>query len=77
MKKAELKNIIRDIVTELSSTGTGAAFTPGTGAQYATPKAFGRTGENKGTKFIKKLGYVRVQRPKRPSHTKLVDYLNQ
>lgn len=77
MNRSDLHKLIKEILNELSSTGTGASFTPGAGAQYATPKAFGRTGENRGTKLLKKLGYVRMERPKRPSHTKLVDYLEQ
>ena len=37
---------------EASTTGTGASITPGTGAAYATPKAFGND-KNK-----KKKGYM-------------------
>lgn len=75
MKRSQLMELVREVLNELSSTGTGATFTPGIGAQYATPKAFGGRGDNRGTKFLKKLGYTKVQRPKRPSHTKLIDYL--
>jgi hypothetical protein len=75
MNKLDLQNLIREILSELSSTGTGATFSPGTGEQYATPKAFGNIGVNRGTKSTQKLGFKKVQRPKRPSHTKLADYL--
>lgn len=76
MKKKEIVGIVREVLKELSSTGTGASFTPGTGAQYATPYAFSKNSkENRATKFLKKLGYKKVTRPKRPSHTKLIDYL--
>jgi len=36
MKKINLKGLKK----EMSTTGTGASFVPGVGAQYATPKAF-------------------------------------
>jgi len=36
MKKLNLKGLKK----EMSTTGTGASFTPGNGAQYSTPKAF-------------------------------------
>lgn len=78
MKKRELVELIKTTIKEISSTGTGASFTSGQGEQYATPYAFKKgTGDNKATNYIKKLGFTKVQRPKRPSHTKLVDYLNE
>jgi len=77
MKKSKLKKAVREVMKEMSVTGTGASFTPGTGAQYATPYAFSKKGlkKNKATKYGEKLGYKTVKRPKRPSSTKLVDYL--
>lgn len=79
MKKSELKKIVKEIIQELSATNVGgASFSPGQGEQYATPHAFRKgTGDNRATKFAKKLGYTKVQRPTRPSHTKLFDYLNE
>ena len=78
MKKFELVELIRDTLKEISSTGTGASFTSGAGMQYATPYAFGKgKKDNKATNYIKKFGFTKVQRPKRPSHTKLVDYLDE
>ncbi len=78
MKRSEIVKLVKEVISELSSTGTGASFTPGQGEQYATPYAFSKgRGDNRATKFLKKLGYTKVERPKRPSHTKLVDYLNE
>ena len=78
MKKSQLKELIRTTIKEISSTGTGASFTPGQGEQYATPHAFGKgKGDNRATKYLKKFGYTKTSRPKRPSHTKLVDYLDE
>ena len=42
---------------EASMTGTGASFTPGTGAGYATPKAFG---DNKNKKKKGYMGYKEI-----------------
>lgn len=76
MKRSKLVKLVREILRETSTTGTGASFTPGVGAQYATPYAFSRNKkDNRAVKFLKKIGYKKVQRPKRPSSTKLVDYL--
>ena len=42
---------------EASTTGTGASVTPGTGAAYATPKAFGN---NKNKKRKGYMGYKEI-----------------
>ena len=42
---------------EASTTGTGASFTAGTGAAYATPKAFG---DNKRKKKKGYMGYKEI-----------------
>ena len=51
MKVSELRIIIKEVIKELqeiSTTGTGATFIPGTGAQYATPYAFKKSrGKNR------------------------------
>jgi hypothetical protein len=62
---------------ENNVTGTGASFTPGDGAQYATPSAFAvnKAGKNRATKFLEKLGFKQVERPKRPSSTKTADFV--
>ena len=76
MRKSELRSLVREVLDEISTTGTGATFTPGTGAQYATPYAFSKNKkDNRATKFLKKIGYKKAKRPKRPLHTKLFDYL--
>ena len=48
MKKIKIKGLNK----EMSTTGTGASFAPGMGAQYATPYAFGKN------KRKKKKGYM-------------------
>ena len=40
-----MKLKIKGLKKEMSTTGTGASFAPGTGAQYASPKAFKRKDE--------------------------------
>ena len=70
----DIKHIISKegfVVDEV--TGGTATFTPGSGAQYATPFAFGKS--SRATKASKKLGFKKLSRPKRPSHTKGFDYL--
>ena len=65
-------------MNEISATGTGATFTPGSGAQYATPYAFGKKGKkNKATQYGEKLGFKTVKRKKRPYNTKMYDYLDE
>lgn len=80
MKKSELISLVKEIIKEVqalreanATNAGGASFTPGTGAQYATPKAFGK--DSRAIKTLKKDGYKVVSRPKRPSHTKAFDYL--
>jgi hypothetical protein len=77
MKRSELTGLVREVMQELDEanvTGGSATFTPGDGAQYATPKAFSKN-NNRAVKYLKKLGYKKTTRPKRPSHTKGFDYL--
>jgi hypothetical protein len=78
MKRSQVVEIIREVLSEMSTTGTGASFTPGSGEQYATSYAFSKgTGKNKATKTAEKLGYKTVERPKRPSDTKMLTYLRE
>lgn len=78
MKKSKLKELVEEVLNELSATGGGASFSPGVGANYATPFAFGKKGQkNRATKFLEKLGYTTVKLPKKPYHTKLIDYLDE
>ena len=79
MKRSEVVELLREYVkehlSEMSTTGTGASFTPGQGAQYATPAAFSKGNrDNRAVQFLKKMGFKKAERPKRPSNTKLVDY---
>ena len=48
-----MKLKIKGLNKEMSTTGTGASFTPGTGAQYATPKAFKKKKDEIGEPFTK------------------------
>lgn len=78
MKRSQVVEIIKEVLSEMSTTGTGASFTPGAGEQYATSYAFSKgTGKNKATKYLEKLGYKTVKRPKRPSHTEMFTYLHE
>lgn len=53
-------------MTEIMTTGGTASFTPGTGAQYATPFAFNKNKKAKGTasNYYYKLGYKPVDKKK-------------
>jgi len=81
MKISELKKLIREVLhemNEISATGTGATFTPGLGAQYATPYAFSKSNKkNRATQYGEKLGFKTVKRKKRPYNTKMYDYLDE
>ena len=50
----------------MSTTGGTASFTPGTGAQYATPFAFNKNKKAKGTasNYYYKLGFKPVDKKK-------------
>jgi hypothetical protein len=53
-----------EMTSEISTTGGGAgaaSFTPGTGAQYATPFAFRKKGQKADDKSYKELGYKAVK----------------
>ena len=71
MKRSQLQQIIREVLDEMSTTG-------GVGG-YLTPKAFAKKGQGKNvaTKTAEKLGYKTVERPKRPSNTKMFTYLDE
>lgn len=58
MKRSKLAELVREVLKELDEanvTGGSATFTPGSGAQYATPFAFGKG--NRAKKTLKKQGY--------------------
>ena len=76
MTRSELISLVREVMSELDEanvTGGTATFTPGTGAQYATPFAFGK--DKRASKALKRIGYRNVKKKKRPYSTKLIDYL--
>lgn len=79
MKRSEVIKAIQEVLQEMSTTGGGASFTPGSGEQYATPFAFSKKGQGKNaaTKQGERLGLKTVKRPKHPSHTKMFDYLHE
>lgn len=64
MKLSKLKELVNEVMFELNEQSAtnagGASFTPGTGAQYATPKAFGKAKD----KNIETSGYKKVKRKK-------------
>lgn len=60
----KLKEIIRAKLKEMSATGQGgASFSPGEGINYATPSAFSKKTNSKGTKniYYYKLGFKPVK----------------
>lgn len=71
MKHSQLRTIIREVLDEMSVSGMVGG--------YSTPFAFSKKGQGKNiaTKAAEKLGMKTVGRPKRPSHTKLFDYLEE
>ena len=61
MTRSQLVSLIREVMTELDEanvTGGSASFSPGTGAQYATPFAFGK--DKRAKKALKQQGYKEV-----------------
>ena len=63
-----MKLKIKGLNKEMSTTGTGASFTAGTGAQYATPKAFKKKKDEIGEPFT-------IPNPSIPNRkSKFIDY---
>ena len=71
MKRSQVAAVIKEVLDEMNVTGAVGG--------YLTPKAFSKKGQGKNTatKAAEKLGYKTVERPKRPSHTKMFDYLDE
>lgn len=71
MKRSEVVELLREYVKEqLSEMNTTGAV-----GAYQTPNAFSKGDrDNLATKFMAKMGFKKIQRPNRPSNTKLVDY---
>ena len=67
----KLKEIIRKKLKEMSATNQGgASFTPGEGANYATPTVFNKNKNAKGAKniYYYKLGFKNVPKIKPKSY---------
>ena len=74
--KERIREIVRRMLKEMSATGTGASFTPGTGENYATPFAFNPNKKAKGAAsnyYIKKLGFKLVDKEKLHKQAKGID----
>jgi hypothetical protein len=71
MKKSEFIQLLQELILdELNEVNVTGAVEP-----IATPFAFSKgKKDNRAVKTMKSFGYTRVERPKRPSSTKLVDY---
>jgi hypothetical protein len=63
-KHNKIKELVSKRLKEMSATGTGASFTPGTGANYATPTAFNPNKKADGTayNYYYKLGFKPVNK---------------
>jgi hypothetical protein len=63
-KHNKIKELVSKRLKEISATGTGASFTPGTGANYATPTAFNPNKKADGTahNYYYKLGFKPVNK---------------
>jgi len=63
-KHSKIKELVSKRLKEMSATGTGASFTPGTGANYATPTAFNPNKKADGTahNYYYKLGFKPVNK---------------
>jgi len=77
--KNKLREFIRKALGEMSTTGAGAGagtFTPGTGAQYATPNAFNPNKKAKGAQniYYYKLGWKDVPTKKLHKQSKAIDH---
>jgi hypothetical protein len=71
MKRSEVVKAVQEVLAEMSVSGDAGG--------YLTKYAFSKKGQGKNvaTKTAEKLGYKTVERPKRPSHTKMFDYLDE
>jgi len=71
MKKSEFIDLLKELITnELNEMNVTGAVAP-----ITIPFAFSKgKKDNRAVKTMKGFGYSKVERPKRPSSTKLVDY---
>ena len=79
MTRSQLVQLVREVMQEMNEANAtqvgGSGFNAGGGETYATPNAFSGTPSKRATRTLTKQGYKRINRPKRPSHTKGFDYL--
>jgi len=66
--RERIREIIKKVLNEMSATGTGASFTPGSGENYATPVA--GVAPNY---YVKKLGFKPVDSEKLHKQAKGID----
>jgi hypothetical protein len=79
LKETQLRELIQKKLQEMSATGAGAgagSFTPGAGAQYATPYAFNPNKKAKGAQniYYYKLGWKPVDAEKLHKASKAIDH---
>mgnify|MGYP003336640399 CR=1 FL=1 len=74
--EAKVKELVFKKLKEISATGTGASFTPGSGENYATPFAFNPNKKAKGTQhnYYYKLGWKNVPVEKLHKTSKAIDH---
>jgi hypothetical protein len=79
MKRSKLLEIIKEVLSEDGAVGNVTGAMDGGMGSPKTPRAFAKKGQGKNTatKATEKLGYKTVERPKRPLHTKMFDYLDE
>lgn len=79
MKRSKLLEIIKEVLSEDGAVGNVTGAMDGGMGSPKVPAAFAKPGqgENSATKVMKKDGFKTVARPKRPSHTKMFDYLDE
>jgi len=72
----KIRKIIKQSLKEMSITGGTAHFTPGSGANYATPHAFNPNKKANGAQniYYYKLGFKPVNRKKLRQKSKMFDY---
>mgnify|MGYP003349744253 CR=1 FL=1 len=79
IEEQQVKELIRKTLDEMSATGAGAGaghFSPGAGAQYATPNAFNPNKKAKGAQniYYYKLGWKDVPVEKLHKQSKAIDH---
>ena len=70
MTLSQLRELVKEVMSELDEANTSG----GVGA-YHTPFAFSKKPSKRAQQALQRQGYKKVERPKRPSHTKGFDYL--